>query len=821
MTQLNRSRPNFSQWLSWLLLAAVVSVLAWLGWRCHSDASFRFLPGDSRAEWIIYPNTPDISAHPVAKPGEGFSTVFRRSIVLDEVPSEARVELRALESFILQINGQPIALPAVRTNWKQASTIDIGRWLVRGTNHIEVSVTNRAGLPALWFVLSEGPRRWSSDNAWESSYAGAVWQPAQLAATPRPIRPGNLMHNEHSLGESLRRAAPTQVVLLLLAVVSCLLMKRWMNERQQPLTERETVRIAMGGLLLLWAILFFRNATQVSPLSGFDVRQHLGYIKFVQDNHQLPHSGQGWETHQPPLYYVLCAAWLHLLQSDIASPFGVAALRLLSFLAGAGQILLVFASLRLIFSGELRRPLFGTAMAAFLPAHLYHAHYITNEMLVAVLVSGVIFLTLRLLRAERSEWWLAFALGVCLGAALLTKLTALLAVPVVLAAIAVRLIHQRAGWRDWLGKFAIVFAATTLVCGWYYWRLWKTGGPWNDPRWAYGTGWWQEDSFRTAAYYFRFGESLARPLFSGFHSFWDGIYSTLWGDGLCGGSTSVDFRPPWDYDGMTLGYLLALLPSMAIMVGLGLALWMLLRRVSLEWFVLLGITLLFGLALLYFSLTAPGTSQVRASFGLILLIPFCALFALGIDRIASIRPRLSIAFYVLAMFWALNSFFAHWISGSSAQSQVHRAKIFFTAGRYADAAREAAEGLRRDPSKSALRSMLADCLNQSGQADQAKFLVQQALLRWPNDPLVHLDVSFDLMQAGAFDQAVAEAQRAIALAPDHVAARKELVSLRIRQGRLPEALVACREALRTAPFDAQLQAWLKDLAQGKPPMATP
>ena len=32
------------------------------------------------------------------------------------------------------------------------------------------------------------------------------------------------------------------------------------------------------------------------------------------------------------------------------------------------------------------------------------------------------------------------------------------------------------------------------------------------------------------------------PLFSGFAGFADGIYSTLWGDGLSGGASSVNVR---------------------------------------------------------------------------------------------------------------------------------------------------------------------------------------------------------------------------------------------------------------------------------------
>ncbi|HWN95892.1 MAG TPA: tetratricopeptide repeat protein, partial [Methylomirabilota bacterium] len=499
------------------------------------------------------------------------------------------------------------------------------------------------------------------------------------------------------------------------------------------------------------------------------------------------------------------AGILEAFQLDASTAEGIRALRYLSMLFGIGQILLVFASLRLLFPNELRRPLVGTAMATLLPAHIYHAHYVTNETFLALLASGVFYLALRVLRSERFNPLLAAALGICFGAALLTKLTALILAPVLLLTFATQLIVQRAEWRRWAGTMGIAVASCLLVGGWYYWGLLKSGGPWNQSQWAYGTGWWQEDGYRTAGYYLRFGQSLFHPLYSGFHSFWDGVYSTLWGDGLCGGSTSVDFRPPWDYDHLALGYWLSLLPMVAVLLGFGLTIWTMLRRPANEWSLLAGPVLLFGLALFYLSLTAPGTSQVRASFGLLLLIPFCAMFSVGFGRMASWRWPAGVALIILMILWGLNSFCAHWVPKSSAQPQLARAKLLFESGHFQQAAREAEEGLRRDPSKSSLRSILADCWNQLGQTNEAKQTVQQALSRWPGDPVVHLDAGFEHARAGKFNEAIAETRQATALAPDHAMAARQLFLLLASQRRFDEAEVARREALRINPYDPVLR----------------
>ena len=51
--------------------------------------------------------------------------------------------------------------------------------------------------------------------------------------------------------------------------------------------------------------------------------------------------------------------------------------------------------------------------------------------------------------------------------------------------------------------------------------------------------------YGTTAYLFGFGRVLAEPFFSALDSLPDGLYSTFWGDGLCGGVGAWCHRPPW------------------------------------------------------------------------------------------------------------------------------------------------------------------------------------------------------------------------------------------------------------------------------------
>jgi hypothetical protein len=108
-----------------------------------------------------------------------------------------------------------------------------------------------------------------------------------------------------------------------------------------------------------------------------------------------------------------------------------------------------------------------------------------------------------------------------------------------------------------------------VICGWYYIRnILHFGRPfminWNLP----GQLWWQDPGFHTLQYYLSFGEALRHPYFSAFHSFWDGMYSTFWGDGLIGGKALMAKRPDvWNYDYMSAVYLFALPATGIFLIG--------------------------------------------------------------------------------------------------------------------------------------------------------------------------------------------------------------------------------------------------------------
>jgi len=139
------------------------------------------------------------------------------------------------------------------------------------------------------------------------------------------------------------------------------------------------------------------------------------YIRYIQEHGSLPLASQGWEMYQPPLYYLLSAAWLGLLRLSVADPGGLMALRILGLVIGIAHFAIVWATLRMLFPFERSKAGWGILLAACLPPMLYLSQYVTNEALAAMMVSTCVWLTLRVLRQERPAWMLYTGLGLCLG----------------------------------------------------------------------------------------------------------------------------------------------------------------------------------------------------------------------------------------------------------------------------------------------------------------------------------------------------------------------------------------------------------------------
>ena len=454
----------------------------------------------------------------------------------------------------------------------------------------------------------------------------------------------------------------------------------------------------------------------------------------------------------------------------------------------------------------------------------------------ATLVSGSFYLSLRILAQApatglnqasdspvlRGKSLGAYAgLGICLGAALLAKATAILVIPVVLAGmiwsrwqITGVEAPNREGLRGVPGNrsprsltgMAVMLVACFGVCGWHYWRVWSEFGTpligvW-DPR--TGFSWWQDDGYRTGAYYCRFGVVLTHPWFGSFRSFLDGLYSTLWGDGLLGGSAREVFRPPWDYELMSIGYWLALPMSLVVLGGVLQAVTKLVVKPRAEWVMTLGLAFLVMLAMVQFSLKVPYYCNVKAFYGMAGLVPFCAFFALGTDFLLRRGPAGRFLLWTFLGLWCLNSYASFWIRRSSEPALIFCAENLMQRGHPEEAKRLLGEVLQRNPRSVEARWLRVSALMAGGKLEQAGAEVDPLLVKEFQNADLDLALAGLRFAQHRGNEAVEYANRAVSLAPGNPQAYEVLGNALLSRGKVELAIAQARQGLAEAPANANL-----------------
>jgi tetratricopeptide (TPR) repeat protein len=790
--------------LIFALVGAAVMSLAWLGVR---DPRISFLVGDRRAEWILFPSAPAIMSHPAAE----LDAVFRHQLTLTGQPQTARLSVRAARRVQVRINGREVELGASH-NWKNYSNTDVRNYLHAGTNTIEARVFNDNGPAALWLVLETDRITLRSDPTWEVSFVGSAWRPAARATAPRMFSRGNFVAGDEGTFAALAAIWPVWIFFFGLSIVVWVVGRWWFNRmgRDGVKSVNRWLLCETGVPLLiiaaLWVALYCNNTGLLSIDLGFDAVQHLGYIDYIQEHKALPLPNEGWEMYQPPLYYGISAVTLSTLGLSANDGVGTMVLRLLTFCFGLAHVVLVFLSLRLLFPAQIGRRMTGLMLAAFLPMQLYLAHYVTNETLMATLAGATIFLCLRLVRSGQVSAAGCAGLGICLGAALLTKVTSVLLAPFIVVVVTARLLATKSALAVWWRTLGVMLVACFAVCGWYYFWIWHHFGTPLIGNWerASGNAWWQDNGYHTLADFTRFGRSLVHPLFSGFAGFADGIYSTLWGDGLCGGTSSFMSRPPWNYDLMAAGYLLALVPALIVLVGAMVSVWRLIRQPSAEWFLLVGFSGTLLMALVFMNLKVPSYSVEKAFFGLCALVPFCTFGAVGWEVLTRGRQPLQFALGVLLLVWAMNSFATVWIRANSAPTHVYLGTVLDSKGKANAALSEFAPAVDIDPSYTFARRFLVSALNNSGQTAVALQQAERAVELNPQDSACHCLLGMMLAGQGQREQAIAEARLAVELDPENLSAYRLYSNLLLEAEHVDEAIAIARNGLVISPDDSGL-----------------
>jgi tetratricopeptide (TPR) repeat protein len=794
---------------------AVIAAFLWFWWRCAFSGSVSFLAHHAPAEWVVYPKpaVAQLQGKTSVSAAPEMSAMFRRSFTLPQATATALLSIRAARRCTLAVNGQSVALPEARPNWKAAIQLDVAPWLKPGENSLALVVFNEEGPPALWLSLQSAGLAVNSDSNWEVSWQGAAWRPARSASEPQPIgRGSSLDEAERTLSSFVNRWAFLSV-LAILAMGIILGARCWFKHADQACISArwrwaaDPAKVLFAALVCLWIVLFTHNLSLLPRNVGFDRDGHWDYISFIQEHGTLPSPNQGWEMHQPPLYYVLAATLLRCLHLPASGFQALVVLRLFSLLIGLAQLTFIFLSLRLLFAGQTARQVVGLALAGFMPMQLALTHYVTNETLAACLMTATVYLVLKMFPPARAggdapiSWRLAAALGCCLGLSLLTKVTAFVLVPLVAAALTF-LVATSAGslWRRWSPALLSAFVCVA-TCGWHYGRVWRSSRTLfpGDPTF-HG---WLDPSYLTASYFFRFGHSLLAPFFGGFSSFGDGIYSTMWGDGMWGGTPASLYRPPWNYELMAAGFLLALVPTALILIGLLVAAAKAIRQSEPRWWFLLAFSFALAMALLHQTLLSPNFATVKAFYGLSGLLALCGFAGVAFDFLARHARRVAVVAALPLVVWALNTYASFWIRGDSPDTQALLAHALFKAKNFPGALEHLRRSLEKEPENSRARTFLFATLLEQGRLPEATALVTRWVETKATSPQALLDLAFACEMEGRLREALELNRRAAGLAPDDAIAWFQLASRHFQARSYAEAIAAGREVLRISPMDAQ------------------
>ena len=233
-------------------------------------------------------------------------------------------------------------------------------------------------------------------------------------------------------------------------------------------------RFALPLLLLLYIGFAGLHAASVpTGRTGYqnapDEAAHMAYVRSVASFHLPTHArptpftdktvGNGYEWHQPPLYYTLAAPFL---------VFGEQSIRIFSLLCGVGALLLIYRGARMLFPMDPVAALLAVGVAALTPTHFAITSTVNNDVLLEVCFSASLVILIGALQhgfSGRS----ALILGLTIGAAVLTKATGLLLLPIFGAAL---LLMWRSGSppRELLRRGGVTLAVVLLLSGWWFAR---------------------------------------------------------------------------------------------------------------------------------------------------------------------------------------------------------------------------------------------------------------------------------------------------------------------------------------------------------------
>jgi 4-amino-4-deoxy-L-arabinose transferase-like glycosyltransferase len=303
--------------------------------------------------------------------------------------------------------------------------------------------------------------------------------------------------------------------------------------------------ISNGLLTLIVAIYFVLGlayAVETPKWQVPDEPAHYNYVLYLAENYRFPVLQMGdyphqyleeikaakfpphmsiapirYESHQPPLYYLL-AAVLYKATSFLGFEGQFLILRFFSVFLGCLLLLVVYTIVKEIFPDQEFLALTTTALIATVPMHIAMSAAINNDTLAELILATIVWLCIKSLKKGLTQRQVLF-LGLLLALALLTKAT--IYAPAILSIILALGVRARVeGKRAFLRQLGFISGIALLSC-WWFLRNVLTYGDLDL------FGWQRHDSIvmgqpTTAQWISEYGLSKVLQDFFvvSFHSFW-------------------------------------------------------------------------------------------------------------------------------------------------------------------------------------------------------------------------------------------------------------------------------------------------------------
>jgi hypothetical protein len=198
-----------------------------------------------------------------------------------------------------------------------------------------------------------------------------------------------------------------------------LIVKKWLYKKWRW--------IVIAFVVITSFTLAFHNASIYMPNHGFDGSGHVYYIQYLVQHHKIP-PPTAWETHQPPLYYIIGAI--------VVSIFGtMRSAQYINIFILWGIIGMVGLGLKKVFKDK-DQILLGMFSLAALPMLNIFPAMVTNELLNTFFIISAAVASLYLATAKTKKELIhnGVRLAICLVLGIWTKVSIITILPTVATA---------------------------------------------------------------------------------------------------------------------------------------------------------------------------------------------------------------------------------------------------------------------------------------------------------------------------------------------------------------------------------------------------